>query len=106
MEQPCPIHIIAVGVSPVLEATGPPSSMHHHPPLEDEQEVIRLLILHHTHLHRSSTIFVIELEGVDGCSCLLILGRFLCHDQANIDFSYKLIVTATLVGPIPNELPH
>lgn len=84
MEQSCPIHVIAVGVSPVLEATGPPSSMHHHPPLEDEQEVIWLLILHDTHLDRCSTILVIKLEGVDGCSCLLILGRFLCCDQTNI----------------------
>ena len=78
MKQPCPIHIVAVRVSPVLEATGPAPSMHHHPPLEDQQEVVRFLVLHYTHLNRSSTILIIKLKGMDGCSSFFILGRCLC----------------------------
>jgi len=73
MKQPCPIHVVAVRVSPVLEATGPASSMHHHPPLEDQQEVVRFLVLHYTHLNRSSTILVIEIDCMQRSWCLLIL---------------------------------
>ena len=51
MEQPRPVHIVAVLVNTVLEAASPSSRVYNHLAFEDQQEVIWLLVLHHTHLN-------------------------------------------------------
>lgn len=81
MEESGPIHIIAVLVHPVLEATGSASRVDHHAPPEDEQEVIWFLVLDDTDLDRSTPKFVVKMNGTQCCCSSLILAGLLCVIQ-------------------------
>ena len=75
MEQPCPVHIVAVLLSTVLEATCFASRVEDHFALKHQQEVIWLLVLHHTHLNSTSTELIIKLNCLQSrCASLILAG--------------------------------
>ena len=88
VEQPSPVHVVAVRVKPVLEGAGTAARVDHHAATEHQEEVVRLFPLHDAHLHRSSTILVVQMDRVECCCTSFVLGRLLQTTRGRFGHSY------------------